>query len=111
MDKPRIFLGSSGKQKKLLQALTRHLEDVAHVDPWTTSFHPGTTTLARLVSLVPRQISTGDRTILGRISKRGNSYLRMLFVQAARASPTGPSVGVTKTRGSNPSSVGLGLSP
>src|SRR4051794_26398979 len=25
-----------------------------------------------------RQISTGDRTILGRISKRGNSYLRML---------------------------------
>jgi hypothetical protein len=30
MDKPRIFLGSSGKQKKLLQALTRHLEDVAH---------------------------------------------------------------------------------
>jgi hypothetical protein len=51
MDKPRIFLGSSGKQKKLLQALTRHLEGVAHVDPWTTSFHPGTTTLARLVEL------------------------------------------------------------
>jgi CAP12/Pycsar effector protein, TIR domain len=51
MDKPRIFLGSSGKQKKLLQALTRGLEDVAHVDPWTTSFHPGTTTLARLVEL------------------------------------------------------------
>jgi transposase len=36
------------------------------------------------LGLVPRQISTGDRTILGRISKRGNSYLRMLFVQAAR---------------------------
>jgi len=34
--------------------------------------------------LVPRQISTGDRTILGRISKRGNCYLRRLFVQAAR---------------------------
>jgi predicted nucleotide-binding protein len=51
MDKPRIFLGSSGTQKKLLQALTRGLEDVAHVDPWTTSFHPGTTTLARLVEL------------------------------------------------------------
>jgi hypothetical protein len=51
MDKPRIFLGSSGKQKKLLQALTRGLEDVAHVDLWTTSFHPGTTTLARLVEL------------------------------------------------------------
>jgi transposase len=36
------------------------------------------------LGLVPRQISTGDRTILGRISKRGNVYLRMLFVQAAK---------------------------
>jgi transposase len=35
------------------------------------------------LGLVPRQISTGDRTILGRISKRGNRYLRALFVQAA----------------------------
>lgn len=51
MRKPRIFLGSSGKQEKLLQALTRGLEDVAHVDPWTTSFNPGTTTLERLVEL------------------------------------------------------------
>jgi transposase len=30
-------------------------------------------------------MSTGDRTILGRISKRGNRYLRVLFVQAAWA--------------------------
>jgi len=51
MDKPRIFLGSSGKQAKLLQALTRGLEDVAHVVPWTTSFNPGTTTLERLLEL------------------------------------------------------------
>jgi len=51
MDKPRIFLGSSGKQEKLLQALTRGLEDIAHVDPWTTSFNPGTSTLERLVEL------------------------------------------------------------
>ena len=51
MDKPRIFLGSSGKQAKLLQALTRGLEDIAHVHPWTTSFNPGTTTLERLVEL------------------------------------------------------------
>ena len=28
-------------------------------------------------------MSTGDRTILGKISKRGNRYLRVLFVQAA----------------------------
>jgi hypothetical protein len=51
MAKPRIFLGSSGKQKKLLQALTRGLEDMAHVEPWTTSFNPGTTTLERLLEL------------------------------------------------------------
>jgi transposase len=35
------------------------------------------------LGLVPKQESTGDRTILGRISKRGNKYLRTLFVQAA----------------------------
>ena len=51
MAKPRIFLGSSGKQEKLLQALTRGLADVADVEPWTTSFHPGTTTLERLLEL------------------------------------------------------------
>lgn len=51
MDKPRIFLGSSGKQEKLLDALTSGLSDIAHVDPWTTSFNPGTTTLERLVEL------------------------------------------------------------
>ena len=32
---------------------------------------------------VPRQFSTGGKTILGRISKRGSRYLRTLFVQAA----------------------------
>jgi hypothetical protein len=51
MDKPRIFLGSSLKQEKLLQALTRGLEDVAHVQPWMISFNPGETTLERLVEL------------------------------------------------------------
>src|SRR5215472_17019201 len=51
MDKPRIFLGSSGKQAKLLQALTLGLEEVARVDPWTTSFNPGTTTIERLIEL------------------------------------------------------------
>ena len=51
MDKPRIFLGSSAQQAKFLQALTRGLEEVAHVEPWTTSFNPGTTTLERLVEL------------------------------------------------------------
>src|SRR5215813_6785197 len=51
MEKPRIFLGSSGKQAKLLAALTRGLEDIANVEPWTTSFNPGTTTLERLLEL------------------------------------------------------------
>src|SRR5436189_4722471 len=51
MDKPRIFLGSSGKQEKLLHALTRGLDDVARVEPCTTAFNAGTTTLERLLEL------------------------------------------------------------
>ena len=34
--------------------------------------------------LVPRQYSTGGKPILGRISKRGSTYIRTLLVQAAR---------------------------
>src|SRR5262250_1689585 len=55
MDKPRIFLGSSKEHATLVQALTRGLEDIAHVEPWTTSFNPGTTTLERLLELT-RQV-------------------------------------------------------
>lgn len=51
MDRPRIFLGSSGKQTKLLEAITRGLEDVAEVEPWTAAFNPGRSTLDRLVEL------------------------------------------------------------
>jgi predicted nucleotide-binding protein with TIR-like domain len=49
--KPRIFLGSSGKQTKLLEALTRGLADIAEVEPWTSVFNPGVSTLDRLVEL------------------------------------------------------------
>jgi transposase len=35
------------------------------------------------LGLIPRQYSTGGRTILGRISKRGSKYLQTLFIQAA----------------------------
>ena len=35
------------------------------------------------IGLVPRQFSTGGKTVLGRISKRGSKYLRTLFIQAA----------------------------
>lgn len=55
MAKPRIFLGSSGKQEKLLQALTRGLGEIAQVEPWTTVFNPGTSTLERLLELT-RQV-------------------------------------------------------
>ena len=53
--KPRIFLGSSTQQEKLLQALMRGLEDIADVEPWTTVFNPGVSTLDRLVELT-RQV-------------------------------------------------------
>ena len=36
------------------------------------------------IGLVPKQMSIGARTILGRITKRGNECLRTLFVQTAR---------------------------
>jgi hypothetical protein len=51
MNKPRIFLGSSGKQAKLLEEIERGLEDIVDVEPWTTTFNPGRNTLDRLVEL------------------------------------------------------------
>ena len=41
--------------------------------------------MAAWLGLVPRQYSTGGKSTLGRISKRGNSYLRQLFIQGAHA--------------------------
>jgi hypothetical protein len=49
--RPRIFIGSSGQQQRLLQALTHGLEDIADVEPWTSVFNPGVATLERLVEL------------------------------------------------------------
>lgn len=51
MAKPRIFLGSSGKQAGLLEALADGLQGVADVELWMATFNPGTTTLGRLVEL------------------------------------------------------------
>src|ERR1041385_8693386 len=51
MNKPRIFLGSSGEQAKLLRAIERGLSEVADVEPWTTTFNPGRSTLDRLGEL------------------------------------------------------------
>ncbi len=83
--KPRIFLGSSGKQAKLVQALTRGLAEVAKVEPWTTVFNPGVSTLDRLVEL-SREVdfaafvfaqddwtsSPADTTATGQASPRDN---------------------------------------
>jgi len=51
MTKPRMFLGSSSGQANLMEVLARGLEDVAHVEPWMTSFNPGIGTLERLIEL------------------------------------------------------------
>jgi hypothetical protein len=51
MNRPRIFLGSSGKQQRLLKSLTGGLATVAEVEPWTDVFNPGISTLDRLVEL------------------------------------------------------------
>jgi transposase len=42
--------------------------------------------MAAWLGLVPRQHSTGGKARLGRISKRGNTYLRELFIQGAQSS-------------------------
>ena len=42
--------------------------------------------MAAWLGLVPRQHSTGGKPTLGRISKRGNTYLRELFIQGAQSS-------------------------
>ncbi len=83
--KPRVFLGSSGKQAKLVQALTRGLADVADVEPWTTVFNPGVSTLDRLVELTHEvdfaafvfalddwTSSPSDEAALGQASPRDN---------------------------------------
>ena len=41
--------------------------------------------MAAWPGLVPRQYSTGGKPTLGGISKRGNAYLRQLFIQRASA--------------------------
>jgi transposase len=40
---------------------------------------------AAWLGLVPRQHSTGGKTVLGRITKHGNVYLRTLLIHGARA--------------------------
>jgi hypothetical protein len=83
MNKPRIFLGSSSEQSKLLQAIARGLADVADVEPWTTTFNPGRSALDRLVELTNEvdfavfvfaqdDWTTTDRSPGGQASPRDN---------------------------------------
>ncbi|MGN5543094.1 transposase, partial [Aeromonas sp. Lyrl_2] len=41
--------------------------------------------LSAWLGLVPRQYSTGGKSSLGGISKRGNNYLRKMVIQGAKA--------------------------
>lgn len=38
-----------------------------------------------MLGLIPSQYSTGGRQVLGRITKRGNKYIRKMIVQGARS--------------------------
>jgi len=48
------------------------------------AFHHGRQ-FAAWLGLVPKQHSTGGKTVLGRITKQGNVYLRTLLIHGARA--------------------------
>ena len=82
LNKPRIFLGSSGKQAKLIQAITRGIEDIADVDPWTTTFNPGRSTLDRLMELSQEVdfaafvFAQDDRTTMDASSESGQASPR-----------------------------------
>src|SRR5918995_911752 len=109
MDKPRIFLGSSGKQAKLLRAITRGLEDVAEVEPWTTTFNPGRSTLDRLVELSQEvdfaafvfaqdDWTTTDAAEAGQASPRDNVVVEAGAVWGPRRGPEGDRSGLAGRR-------------
>ena len=90
--KPRVFLGSSGQQERLLKALTRGLQDVADVDPWTTVFNPGVSTSSGLSSSPARSTSrrsSSPRTI-GRRKERRLSRPGRGFTARQRRLRSGP---------------------
>ena len=73
----RAASGHAAAPPRSLMKSRRFMTDMGLAPPRAAGF---SLSLARRD---PKQISTGDRTILGKISKRGNRYLRVLFVQAA----------------------------
>src|SRR5262249_36479324 len=83
--KPRIFLGSSGLQEKLLQALARGLQDIADVEPWTTVPTRVWRCWRRLVELNPRSISPR----LSSLRTTGRRLQRRQTQLPGQASPPG----------------------
>jgi transposase len=87
--------------EEAIQAHARHSEDaqrisaITGVGPITASAVVATVAHARdykngrqmaaWVGLVPRQHSSGGKSRLGRITKRGDTYLRSLLTQGARS--------------------------
>jgi transposase len=60
------------------------------------------------LGLVPKQISTGDRTVLGSRSKRGNRYLRVLFVMGqSTGSAMGSNLGLKRRLHDNVLAIAL----
>jgi transposase len=77
------------------QAAAKRLMQVEGVGPITATaivatvgdakaFHHGRQ-FAAWLGLVPKQFSTGGKPVLGRITKRGNVYLRTLLIHGARS--------------------------
>ncbi len=82
------------EELSLTEAKCRRLRSVPGIGPLTSTamvaaigtgeaFERGRD-FAAWLGLVPRQYSTGGRSVLGRISKRGSKYLRTLLIQAAK---------------------------
>lgn len=80
---------------------------------------PSARHFASFLGLTPREFSSGQSRVLGRISKRGNSYLRMLLIHGARAVLLGAkrlkdpgrlrawALGIERHRGHNKAAVAL----
>jgi Transposase IS116/IS110/IS902 family len=94
----KLYLNQASPYARLIRVLLIETgldneTEMIFVDPWeppdellianASQFHSGRQ-LAAWLGLVPRQHSSGGKEKLGRISKRGDGYLRKLLVHGAR---------------------------
>src|SRR6266702_3745171 len=82
----RVIEDLAGDWRRLderIESLSTEIAALAHQDAACNRLMtvPGVGPI--ISSAMVAAIGTGDRTILGKISRRGNRYLRVLFVQAA----------------------------